>query len=768
MYECKVTGKLKCGCKHKEWGHKSEWEVGRHVTTPTHVKWFEDQEKKAQQQSLLGDYKSAKSAEETGRLQLVGTRLSSLSEESKEFCEATVKAFSRAGIPLNKLGGPLKDYLSKYSQLTLAHPTDLARDCVPKLLEEETELQRMELRDKIVSIIYDATPRQGDAFACVARFMEVDPKLRTAFARHVLIHVSTIKGSLNATTLSAEVSTALANREIRAERVPAAAMDRCFTNSASATEMNDCAAVVGKLQRFTVFCFAHMTCNAGDCASFVLLELFWTYLQKVFAQSTAAQDEWRDVTGFSWPTYSETRWFSLYEVLEKISDLFPDLLTVMTRVATKKISPANSSKLLNLLLDPLLGRKLKIVLAAYVEGLNPLRNLCYWIESDATDIAFRVGQRIEEFKGLFPGGSMMNLPKTNRLIMEVSSICLCLCLYVMRLKYYHNLTFHISSMNKFIEWATRPTDEGGGGYTAPALPAAAPPTPPVTVAQIDRQVNAAHPRRPTRAAAAGVSNAVRALESVQAQRQREEREAQAAAAEAAASAQVEAEREAARVAALEQALRDEADRPPLTPDEWKAEVMTGLLPAIEYIMVRISEGGDRYDAMQFYFGARIFDPSYAKTLSRAQAFALIDKMSVYPIFNKGGDNSIINRLKKTWSAYHKNASEVQAKFGNNMREGKDKAGISTWHYKMFLRLDTEVLDDAQCRYCTSGNKHCGCYNDIKVWWEACELAALVLPSSGTSERVFSMLSNMFGDKQGSLLSDALQLGLMLAFNKREV
>lgn len=474
------------------------------------------------------------------------------------------------------------------------------------------------------------------------------------------------------------------------------------------------------------------------------------------------------MTGASWPTYSETRWFSLYEVLEKISDLFPDLLTVMTRVATKKISPANSSKLLNLLLDPLLGRKLKIVLAAYVEGLKPLRNLCYWIESDATDIAFRVGERIEEFKALFPDGGMMKLPKTERLIMQVSSsMSMFICLHLM---HYHKLTFHISPLYKFIEWATRSIDNDGGGYTAPALPVATPSTstPRVTVAQINRQVNAAHPRRPTRAASAGVSAATRALESVQQTRQREQQEAQAAAAEAAANAQVEAAREAARVAALEQALRDEANRPPLTPDEWRAEVMTGLLPAIEYIMDRISEGGDRYDAMQFYSGARIFDPSYAKTLSRAQAFALIDKMSVYPIFNKDGDNSIINRLKKTWPAYYKNATQVQAKFGNNMREDKDKAGISTWHYRMSLRLGSELIDDVQCRYCTSGNRHCTCYNDAKVWWEACEMAALVLPSLGTSERAFSMLSNMFGDKQSKLLSDALQLGLMLAFNKRKV
>lgn len=51
-------------------------------------------------------------------------------------------------------------------------------------------------------------------------------------------------------------------------------------------------------------------------------------------------------------------------------------------------------------------------------------------------------------------------------------------------------------------------------------------------------------------------------------------------------------------------------------------------------------------------------------------------MSVYPIFNKDGDNSIINRLKKTWPSYYKNASEVKAKFGNDMRDNKDKAGIN--------------------------------------------------------------------------------------------
>ena len=87
-------------------------------------------------------------------------------------------------------------------------------------------------------------------------------------------------------------------------------------------------------------------------------------------------------------------------------------------------------------------------------------------------------------------------------------------------------------------------------------------------------------------------------------------------------------------------------------------------------------------------------------------------------------------------AYHKNASFVSANFGKDKKCGKDNCGITTWHYRMFLRLEYEVVEGKLCRYCTSGIKHCSCYEELKVWWEACELTGLVLPSSGTSERVF--------------------------------
>ncbi len=287
------------------------------------------------------------------------------------------------------------------------------------------------------------------------------------------------------------------------------------------------------------------------------------------------------------------------------------------------------------------------------------------------------------------------------------------------------------------------------------------------MAQVDAQVTAQHPRPPRRAASAGVAAAVRAQESAQARRAREEREAREAAEQAAADAAADAAREAARLESLEKALDESSKNPPLNKDDWYAHILTGLLPAIQYIFSRTNEGGDRFDTMEVFRGALIMNPAKAKTLNRNEAIALINKLGKYPIFNvDNGNGSIIDRMKDSWDAYHRNAMEVTATFDKDGHGHVDKNAITTWHYRMSLRADTEKIEDPACRYCTNNSSGCDCYDELKVWWEACELLALLLPSSGTSERVFSFANSLFGDKQSKLLTDALKLSLFLAFNKR--
>ncbi len=82
---------------------------------------------------------------------------------------------------------------------------------------------------------------------------------------------------------------------------------------------------------------------------------------------------------------------------------------------------------------------------------------------------------------------------------------------------------------------------------------------------------------------------------------------------------------------------------------------------------------------------------------------------------------------------------------------KNSSGVNIlqWHHDV-------------CRLCESGT------DDIRAWYEACQLVVLVVPSSGASERVFSLLKQYWGVQQTHSLSDTIMLSLFLSYNKRHV
>lgn len=320
------TGKkVICRCNQYTLTGKSKYDIERHFKQPGHKAYVAKREKSGKMQASVHDFNKAKEDEEIARLSVVGTRVRKYSPEDLEFCEDVLKQFLMNGIAVAKLRGRLRKWIGRMAKKKLMNAQDLSAEFIPIILEKEETLQRTEHRDKKISIIYDATPRGGDTFGVVARKIDVDPKLRHAEATQTLIYTSTLKGSMNAVQLSAEVNTALAERQILNSDVPAAAMDACATNSASVNEMNQSSVVAGKIERLVAYCMSHLSCNAGKQVSFVLLELFWTYIQKIFAQSTAAQDEFTLATQTKWPTYSETRWFSKYDVVQVLSEKFDSL-----------------------------------------------------------------------------------------------------------------------------------------------------------------------------------------------------------------------------------------------------------------------------------------------------------------------------------------------------------------------------------------------------------------------------------------------------------
>ena len=132
-----------------------------------------------------------------------------------------------------------------------------------------------------------------------------------------------------------------------------------------------------------------------------------------------------------------------------------------------------------------------------------------------------------------------------------------------------------------------------------------------------------------------------------------------------------------------------------------------------------------------------------------------------------GDDSIVDRLKRSWMAYRDIASGVLSSFDKDNR-----SAILTWHYRNFLRLEEQRVEDRnnrrECKYCDSEHMDCSCYSDLKAWWEAAQLIALVQPSSAAAERVFSLVNNMYKSQQSSALTDGIKLSLYLAYNKRDL
>ena len=125
---------------------------------------------------------------------------------------------------------------------------------------------------------------------------------------------------------------------------------------------------------------------------------------------------------------------------------------------------------------------------------------------------------------------------------------------------------------------------------------------------------------------------------------------------------------------------------------------TGLDPAINYVLKRFSEGGDRYEQVELYRGARVFDPVYAKTITQGKAFDLIDKLRAYNPLN---NDLIIRSLKSSWRNYKAKASLVVT----------EDVDVLQWHYDCWLE-NKEYLTDEKYRYesCLHCNrtKHSSC------------------------------------------------------------
>ena len=235
-----------------------------------------------------------------------------LSIEDKMFRCSILLTFIKNVIPVNKIDHMRKDleYIAKKS---LQRSGDLKANYISMILKEEIIMQREELRGKIVFICFDATPRQGDVFNLIARYIHVSDGGKVE-ARQRLINVSFLAKSMDADSVCGEVRASLNERHLVHEDVKSVSVDACSVNIRAIKTIEG----EFNVKWFMNLCLSHLANNAGECANFIILSQVWSLVQKIFANSDNAKKEWESMTGTAWKTYSETRWYSKFEVLQDI------------------------------------------------------------------------------------------------------------------------------------------------------------------------------------------------------------------------------------------------------------------------------------------------------------------------------------------------------------------------------------------------------------------------------------------------------------------
>ena len=499
--------------------------VSRHLKNRTH-QLYEENEVQLHQRS------------QSQMTKAINNNSPKVSHPDKLFRCSILFSFVQVGIPVNKVD-LMRSNLEYIGKKSLEQSGDLKANYIPALLKAEMTLQCEEVKDKHISLFFDATPRQGDMFNAIARFVDITHGGK-------VVNVSFLQESMDADCVCGEISSCLSRRRLIHEDVTSVSVDACSVNLRAMEMIKDSY----NINWFTNLCLSHLANNAGNCAKFVILSQVWSLIQKIFKNSDNAKTEWETMTGSAWKSYSETRWYSQFEVLKDVYDKFLDLEPFLLRLIDTNTSVANANRLYEMLTDEVKRRFIKIELAAIVECLEPMCKFCYKMEGDG-QLVFVAGKRVDELHTHYNGGEGLPPLLSVRCLVEESL--------------------------EFVQ--------GNEEYVRP--PANIPP--PLTF----QQIQAANPRPRRQAAINGIIAAVGAL-MTDAQRQNRNHRA---------TVQFVTMLEAhqARVdAAIAQTADDMTRYPPQTVEEWNQHVPVGIKPAIDYLFSRISLGGERYEMVQFY------------------------------------------------------------------------------------------------------------------------------------------------------------------------
>ena len=141
----------------------------------------------------------------------------------------------------------------------------------------------------------------------------------------------------------------------------------------------------------------------------------------MFSHSYNARLVWRERTGQSIRTFSETRWWSKWEVLRQVSEYFGDVEPFLRE--NDEVSPANRRRLLEIFDDPQSCQDLRLELAALVDAGVHFVNATYYLEGDGP-LIFTCYERLSAVTRAVAVG---NYPNTTAVAREIAAGNAVLC-----------------------------------------------------------------------------------------------------------------------------------------------------------------------------------------------------------------------------------------------------------------------------------------------------------------------------------------------------
>uniref|UniRef100_A0A1X7U381 DUF4371 domain-containing protein n=1 Tax=Amphimedon queenslandica TaxID=400682 RepID=A0A1X7U381_AMPQE len=274
-----------------------------------------------------------------------------LPEAQRIFRVKVAMTFLRAGVPFEKVFY-FRELLeeSAYRLVDKRHLLDI----IPFILKEEKAQIKKEIEDKFVSVIFDGTSRLGEVLVVLLRYVH-QMKIEQRLVRVELLAKS-LKGEEVARELISILSVTLG---IKTGLFIAAMRDRASVNNVAV-----CTLSIVYPSLLDVGCIAHTLDHVGEKFQTTVLNNFVTQWISLFSHSPKYRLLWKTQTGISMKSYSKTRWWSRWEVMEQMLTHFNDIPLFL---GNEEVTSVTANKLSEVLVDTSKRGLLKLELAAVID-----------------------------------------------------------------------------------------------------------------------------------------------------------------------------------------------------------------------------------------------------------------------------------------------------------------------------------------------------------------------------------------------------------------